>query len=86
VWELIGEAMADDRIITPREVFNELKAKDDETFAWARERAECFVEPSADVQREAGLILGMLPNPGVRDGADPFVVAEAKVRGLTVVT
>ncbi|MGI8576251.1 MAG: DUF4411 family protein [Egibacteraceae bacterium] len=86
VWELIGEAMADDRIVTPREVFNELKAKDDETFAWAHERAECFVEPSADVQREAGLILGMLPNPGVRDGADPFVVAEAQVRGLTVVT
>lgn len=44
------------------------------------------MEPSSDVQREAGVIQGMLPNPGVRDGADPFVVAEARVRGLVVVT
>jgi hypothetical protein len=63
VWQLIGEAMADDRIVTPREVFNELKAKDDETWAWAWERSECFVEPSADVQREAGLILGICRIP-----------------------
>lgn len=86
VWQLVAEAMDDGRVIAPREVLNELKAKDDETCAWAKERAERFVEPSEDVQREAGVILGMLPNPGVRDGADPFVVAEAKVRGFTVVT
>jgi Domain of unknown function (DUF4411) len=28
----------------------------------------------------------MLPNPGVRDGADPFVIAEARVRSFVVVT
>jgi hypothetical protein len=87
VWEFIAAAMEDGRIVTPREVLNELKAKDDETCKWVKERsAGCFVEPSAAVQREAGVILAMLPNPGQRDGADPFVVAEAMTRGFTVVT
>ncbi len=86
VWDFVAEAMEDGRIITPREVLNELKAKDDETCRWAKERTGCFVEPSAEVQRQAGEILAMLPNPGVRDGADPFVVAEARVRSFVVVT
>jgi hypothetical protein len=86
VWEFVAEAMEDGRIVTPREVLNELKAKDDETCRWAKERPDCFVEPSAEVQRQAGEILAMLPNPGVRDGADPFVVAEARVRSFVVVT
>jgi Domain of unknown function (DUF4411) len=79
-------AMADQRIIAPREVLNELKQKDDEVASWAKARAELFVEPIAEVQTEAGAVLAMLPNPGMRDGADPFVVAEAKVKRMTVVT
>ena len=86
VWKLIGEAMDDGRVISPREVLNELRANDDDTSRWARERPGCFVAPSEDVPREAGAVLAMLPNPGVRDGADPFVVAEAKVREFVVVT
>lgn len=86
VWLLVGNAMDDGRIIAPREVLNELRAKDDETCAWAKDHAAAFVEPTEAVQREAGVIYGMLPNPGMRDAADPFVVAEAKVKGLTVVT
>src|SRR6266567_8153402 len=31
-------------------------------------------------------IYATFPNPGIRDAADPWVIAEAKVRGLTVVT
>jgi hypothetical protein len=86
VWKLIEDAMVGQRIIAPREVLNELKRKDDEVASWAKTRAELFVEPSGQVQSEAGIILAMLPNPGIRDGADPFVVAEAKVRRMTVVT
>jgi hypothetical protein len=53
VWEFVAEAMEDGRIVTPREVLNELKAKDDETCRWAKERPGCFVEPSAEVQSRA---------------------------------
>ena len=86
VWALIERAFGDQRVISPREVYNELTRKDDEVSDWAKERVGGFVEPSADAQREAGAIYGTLPNPGERDSADPWVVAEARVRGLTVVT
>lgn len=34
----------------------------------------------------SGAIQARFPDPGVRDVADPFVIAEAQVRGFTVVT
>lgn len=86
LWQLVEEAMSDGRIVAPREVFRELTAKDDDLAAWTKTQAGCFVEPSEDVQRAAGVIYGMFPGAGRRDGADPFVVAEAQVRGFTVVT
>lgn len=78
--------MDDGRVISPREVFNELKAKDDPVHQWAKVRVARFVDPDATVQREAGAIQAMFPKPGVQDAADPWVIAEAKVRGLTVVS
>ncbi len=86
VWEFISSEMAAGRILAPREVLTELLRKDDEVASWARERADAFIEPSEQVQRRAGEIYQLLPNPGVRDDADPFVIAEAEVRGFTVVT
>jgi hypothetical protein len=86
VWALVGECMADGRIIAPHAVLVELERKDDEVYEWAREHAAAFVDPSSDVQERAGEIYGDLPNPGDRDAADPFVVAEASVRGFSVVT
>lgn len=86
VWELVAREMQSGRIVAPREVFVELTRKDDDVSKWAKEREVVFVDPTPEVQREAGQILSLLPNPGVRDGADPFVIAEAKIRGYTVVT
>jgi hypothetical protein len=86
VWELIAEAMTDGRIVPPREVFRELVAKDDEIAEWAKTLTGAFLDPSAEVQRAAGEVYAMFPGAGRRDGADPFVVAEALVRGFTVVT
>jgi hypothetical protein len=86
VWSLIEAAFDDLRVISPREVYNELTQKDDDVSAWAKDRITGFVEATADVQHEAGAIYGTLPNPGDRDAADPWVIAEARVRGLTVVT
>lgn len=86
VWEFISSEMAAGRIIAPREVLSELLKKDDEVAAWARARTEVYLEPSEAVQRRAGEIYELLPNPGLRDQADPFVIAEAEIRGLAVVT
>ena len=86
VWELVAEAMADGRIIGPREVYRELTAKDDDIADWAKGLAGFFFDPDPPVQRASGEIYRMFPGAGRRDGADPFVVAEAQIRGFTVVT
>jgi hypothetical protein len=86
VWERIGQAMDDGRVIAPRMVLVELRDKDDDVYGWVRWRASLFVEPRQAVQQQVGAIEALFKRPGVRDRADPFVMAEAKVRGFTVVT
>ena len=86
VWDVISEAMQTGQIVTPREVYREITKLDDDVCAWAKQRSRHVTDPIAEVQREAGIIAGMFPNPGVRNRADPFVVAEARIGRLTVVT
>lgn len=86
VWRLIEEGLNDGRVIAPREVFTELTVKDDDVHEWAKPFVGCFVDPTEAVQGQVGTIQALLPKPGVRDVADPWVIAEAKVRALTVVT
>lgn len=86
VWELIGEAMSDGRIISPRMVWTELKAHDDDLFRWAKDFRDSFIDPTEAVQREAGRIEAELPPSRTRGLADPWVIAEARIRELTVVT
>jgi hypothetical protein len=70
VWRLIREGAHDGRI---REVFRELTVQDDDVCGWAKEElAPSIVEPDEAVQREAGAILVLFPNPGHRNGADPL--------------
>ncbi len=86
VWNFIEMRMDSGHIISPREVFNEIKEKDDDIFEWARRRVECFVDPIPDVQGMVDGIYSSFRNPTGRNRGDPWVVAEAKARGLTVVT
>lgn len=86
VWALIEQALDDSRVISPREVYTELMKKEDDVCAWAKQRVALFVDPGQATQREAGAIYATFPNPGIRDAADPWVIAEAKLRGYTVVT
>lgn len=86
VWDLVGSALEDGRIVLPREVLREITAQDDDVQRFIEQHAEIAVDPSPEAQAVAGKIYAKLPKPGVRDKADPFVVAEAKVRGLTVIT
>jgi len=86
VWDLISTALDDGRVIAAREVFRELVKKDDEVAAWAKQREARFVDPSPGVQKLAGELQIRFPKPNVRNIADPFVLAEAEIRGFTVVT
>ena len=87
VWTLVAEAMRDGRIFCPREVYRELD-NEPEAAKWIKENDldSLFVDPDEAIQRAVGLIYSAFPAPGKRDGADPFIIAEAQARGFTVVT
>lgn len=86
VWTLIEDALASARIFGPREVYNELLRKDDDVRVWVKGRSERFVDPITEVQRQAGIIYESFRSPRLRDAADPWVIAEALVKEMTVVT
>jgi Domain of unknown function (DUF4411) len=69
------------------EVKEELRVQDDELLQWTKELDDLFVEVDADIQREVRAILrthGRLIHAG-RSGADPFVIALARINDCTVV-
>jgi len=85
VWMAVGDAIVDGRIILPREVYRETTEQDDDIAAWMKAYEDYAVDPTAEVQKLAGQYLAQFP-PGTRNAADPFVLAEAELRGFTVVT
>jgi Domain of unknown function (DUF4411) len=69
------------------EVKHELEAQDDELLAWTKEIDDLFVEVDIDIQHEVRGILrdhGRLIHSG-RSGADPFVIALARLNECAVV-
>ena len=89
IWENIGEMIAKNEIVSPMEVKNELKPKDKKVLAWLDARSSVFQELNEKEQRYLTELLGRFPNlvaEGITQPADPYVVAMAKIRGITVVT
>ncbi|HYI36266.1 MAG TPA: DUF4411 family protein [Thermoleophilaceae bacterium] len=86
VWGLVDQAIEDGRIILPREVYREVEHQDDDIRAFLAKHQSKVVEPSEGVQKRAGEIGAEFPRNGIRNGADPFILAEAEARGFTVVT
>ncbi len=90
VWSYIEQLITDFRIVTPEEVRVELERKDDEVLKWALDRGHVFIPIDSSVQLAVAEILRRHPRlidtRKGRSGADPFVVALAQIRGLSVVT
>lgn len=89
-WLRFEERVDRSVIVASREVYEELSKRSDEVFAWAKARRSMFVETDReliDAQRE---IVHCMPElVDTRKGkskADPWVIALAKVRGLTVIS
>jgi hypothetical protein len=82
----VQQAIRDGRIILPREVYRELTVFDDDVAAWIKESSAFVTEPSEEVQHRAGVFRAEFPKPGIRNSADPFILAEAEIRGFTVTT
>lgn len=83
VWKGFDKLIEEGRFRSSIEVFNELEKKDDEVFAWAKERKEpLFVEIDGPTQAIVKTIMTAHPKlvdtTKGRSGADPFVIALAK--------
>jgi hypothetical protein len=89
LWKQMEAAAADGTIVAVQDVLLELERQDDDVFAWAK-RHVTFVQLEDEIQASATEILARFPQlvntRRSRSVADPFVIALARVQGLTVVT
>ena len=93
VWDRIDLLIHEGRLKASVEIFNELEKKDDELFAWCKERREALVVEIDNVcQMEMIRIMTAYPRlvdtVKGRSGGDPFVIALAATSRppMTVVT
>ena len=93
VWDGFDTLIEEERFKASIEVYNELQKKDDELFAWCKERKEAmFVEIDNDTQAIVAQIMRdhpkLVDTTKGRSGADPFVIALAATNNpaMTVVT
>jgi hypothetical protein len=91
VWDNMHALAEAGNLLTPEDVLQELRAQDDELFAWVKARSELMVvSTSRALLLEARAVLA--DHPGLtktgtgRGRADPFVIALAALRGCAVVT
>jgi hypothetical protein len=80
-WRRLSSLIDDHRLIAPRAVLGELKARDDAHLTWARRHKPMFQTHTAEIVRRASAIVKRFPDlvdvNAVNDSADPFVVALA---------
>lgn len=97
IWEGLDDLVSAQRILSTREVFNELErqAVSAEVLRWAKQNKSMFSTPSAaELQFVATIfqikhfqaLIGVQQRLKGTPVADPFVIACAKIRTGTVVT
>lgn len=91
VWQQIGALIKLGQVRAVDEVKYEILKQDDECAAWVREQKGLFLPLTEDVQLATKKILKAHPRllgsgGGLRNSADPFVIALAMVHHGTVVT
>jgi hypothetical protein len=90
LWTSLEESIKSGELIAPEEVRLELSKKDDGLYKWAKKQRPFIADLDDAQQRSAAEILSQFPRlvdtRRGRSGADPFVVALARVRGAVVVT
>lgn len=90
MWQRLDGLIHQGQLIVSEEVLVELEQKDDEVHEWVRQRRAMFVPTDDAVQVAVQEILrghpGLVDPARPRLGADPFVIALARIRGCTVVT
>lgn len=90
LWTKLNDAIAHKAVLCAEEVRDELKRQDDELSKWMAQRPYVYVPLDEEIQRATSEVLRdhplLMKATKNRNGADPFVIATAKVKNLTVVT
>jgi hypothetical protein len=90
-WDRMDGLINEGRLISPIEVFNEIKKRSDDLHGWLRSRKDgVFRELDDEVQIEVANVLQQFPrlvgDKKLRTSADPFVIALARITGHQLVT
>ena len=91
LWERIDGLAVDGEVFVADQVRLELRVKDDDLYEWVNDRRDRLCRPlTDDIQASIEEILVLYPDlvdpRALRDFADPFVIAAARVTGAIVVT
>lgn len=90
LWATLETLAERGELVSPEEVRNELAAKADDLYEWAEARATMFAPLDEEQMAATREVLAAFPRlvgeVAERNRADPFVIALARVRRLTVVT
>jgi hypothetical protein len=90
IWADMDSAAKNSQIFVIEEVLRELERKDDGIYKWVKQRDFMVVQIDVDVQKQLKHIMSkyerLVDTKKNRSGCDPWVIALARARGLTVVT
>jgi predicted nucleic acid-binding protein len=90
LWVKLDALIAQQEVLCADEVRVELERQEDDLAKWIKVRPQLFVPLDDAIQRATSEVLAghplLMKATKNRNGADPFVIATAQVRGLTVVT
>jgi len=90
IWKLMESAATGSVLFAIDEVARELERKDDDLFKWVKSHSGMLIPIDVPIQSRVAQIMGkygrLVDTRKNRSGCDPWVIALAQERGLTVVT
>ena len=90
VWDKLNDFISKGKLISSEEVLRELKKKHDPAYEWAKGHPGLFLPLDDRTQVLVAEILSkfqrLVDTKKGRTGADPFVIAVAKLKNATLVT
>ena len=91
MWEQLDQLITEGRLVSSTLVLRECsKQRSEELHGWLKPREAMFITPDETVQGQVDHIVntytGLVSAGKEKFQADPFVIAQAKVNGYTVIT
>ncbi len=90
IWQQMDEAARNGTVLASDEVLRELERKEDGAHDWVKAHPKMLVGLDSEVEEHVRYIMRTYPRlvdtKKGRSVGDPFVIAVARVRNLTVIT